>query len=111
MTSTCKRSVSADTVAVVKTSNSGVRLIHRASGAVGEGRDHRTNTQNRKDAFLRCINTKKFKDWHKIECAKRMGQPVPETPEQVMARVDKMIEQGLRDGTIKVEELIERPST
>jgi hypothetical protein len=87
------------------TSNSGVRLIHRASGAVGEGRDHRSNTRNRQDAFVRLVNTKKFKDWHRIECARRMGKLVPETPEQILARVDRMIEEGLRDGSIKVETL------
>ncbi len=86
------------------TSSSGVRLVHRASGAVGEGRETRSVTQNRKAAFLRLIETPKFKGWHKIECARRMGQPVPETPEQIMARVDKMIEHGLRSGQIVVEE-------
>lgn len=87
------------------TSNSGVRLVHRASGAVGEGRDHRTNTRNRQDAFVRLANTKKFKDWHKIECARRMGQVIPETPEQIQERVDRMVDEGLRDGTIKLEYL------
>lgn len=86
------------------TSNSGVRLIHRDSGAVGEGRDNRSNTQNRKDAFRRLIETPKFKNWHRIECAKRMGKPVEETPAQILARVDKMIEDGLRSGAILVEE-------
>lgn len=88
------------------TSNSGVRLIHDASGAVGEGREHRSNTQNRRSAFLKLVETKKFKDWHRIECARRMGQFVPETPEQIMARVDKMISDGLRDGTIVIQEIV-----
>lgn len=86
------------------TSNSGVRLIHWDSGAVGEGRDHRTNTQNRKDAFKRLIASEKFKKWHRIECARRMGELIPETPEQVMARVDHMIEEGLKNGQIVIEE-------
>ncbi len=86
------------------TSNSGVRLIHDASGAVGEGREHRSNTQNRRSAFEKLIETTAFKSWHKIECARRMGQLVPETPEQIMARVDTMIEDGLRSGTIVMEE-------
>ena len=87
------------------TSNSGVRLIHRASGAVGEGRDHRTNTQNRQDAFVRLVNTPKFKQWHKVECARRMGKRLEETPEQIRERVNRMIDEGLRDGSIKVEYL------
>jgi protein subunit release factor A len=87
------------------TSNSGVRLIHTASGAVGEGRDHRSNTRNREDALVRLANTPKFKQWHKVECAKRMGQQIPETPEQIKARVDRMVDEGLKDGTIKIEYL------
>lgn len=86
------------------TSNSAVRLIHKASGAVGEGRETRSNTQNRKAAFRHLIETKKFKDWHRMECARRMGQKIPETAEQIMARVDRMIEDGLKSGSIKIEE-------
>jgi protein subunit release factor A len=87
------------------TSNSGVRLIHKASGAVGEGRDHRSNTRNRQDALVRLANTKEFKQWHRVECAKRMGQQIPETPEQIKARIDRMVDEGLKDGTIKIEYL------
>jgi protein subunit release factor A len=64
------------------TSNSGVRLIHRASGATGEGREARSNTLNRRSAFQKLVASKKFKDWHRIECARRMGRPVEETPRQ-----------------------------
>ena len=85
------------------TSNSGVRLIHRASGAVGEGRETRSNTQNRKAAFEHLVATKKFKDWHRIECARRMGQKLPETEAEIYARVDAMIAAGFKDGSIKIE--------
>lgn len=86
------------------TSNSGVRLIHPPSGARGEGREHRSLTLNRRAAFERLVASKEFKNWHRIECARRRGQPVPETPIEIMGRVDRMIEQGLRDGSIKIEE-------
>lgn len=86
------------------TSRNGVRLVHRDSGAVGEGREHRSLTQNRKSAFIKLANSSKFQQWIKIETARRSGQRVPETPEEIYARVDKMIENGLRDGTIVVEE-------
>ena len=87
------------------TSNSGVRLIHKASGAVGEGRDHRSNTKNRQDALVRLANTKEFKTWHRIECARRMGKQIEETPEQIRERVNRMVDEGLKDGTIKIEYL------
>ena len=83
------------------TSNSGVRLIHRASGAVGEGREFRSNTQNRRAAFMRLVESKKFKQWHRVECARRMGQI--ETPEQIRERVDRMVDDGLASGQILVE--------
>ena len=86
------------------TSNSGVRLVHRASGAVGEGRDHRTNTKNRQDAFARLCETSRFKAWHQLEIAKRMGKKLPETEEEILVRVDRMIAEGLKDGSILVEE-------
>ena len=87
------------------TSNTGVRLIHRDSGAVAEGREHRSNSKNREAAFKKLVNSKKFKDWHRIECARRMGKKLEETPEQIRERVDRMIDEGLKDGTIKVEYL------
>jgi len=82
----------------------GVRLIHEPSGARAEHRDGRDQGKNEQAAFEKLVETAKFKNWHKIECARRLGQPIPETPEQIMARVDRMVEEGLRDGTIKVEE-------
>lgn len=85
------------------TSNSGVRLIHKASGAVGEGREHRDNTRNRRSAFEKLIKTDKFKNWHKLECAKRLNQPILETPEQIRERVNKMVDEGLTNGSIVVE--------
>lgn len=86
------------------TSNSGQRLIHHASGASAEGREHRSAIQNRKSAFKKLVESDKFKTWHKIETAKALGRRIPETPEQILARVDRMIEEGLRDGMIKIEE-------
>lgn len=87
------------------TSNSGVRLIHDASGAVGEGRETRSNTQNRRAALRKLATSREFLAWHKTECARLLGKAVEETPAQIMVRVDRMIEQGLKDGTILMEEV------
>ena len=43
--------------------NSGVRITHDASGAVGESREHREQLQNKKAAFTRMTETKEFKSW------------------------------------------------
>lgn len=62
--------------------NSGVRIIHKDSGARGEARDERSFLQNRKNAFIRLTETKEFKNWLKIETSRALGQQV-EIEEQV----------------------------
>jgi protein subunit release factor A len=49
---------------------------------VGEGRETRSNHQNRIAAFKRLIETPKFKTWHKTEVARRMGGS-PEVESQI----------------------------
>lgn len=56
--------------------STGVRLIHKASGARGEARDERSFDQNRKNAFLRLTESKEFKAWLKIETSRALGQEV-----------------------------------
>lgn len=46
--------------------DTGVRIIHRASGARGESREHRTQHQNKRAAFIRMTETKEFKAWLRI---------------------------------------------
>lgn len=41
----------------------GVRIIHPPSGAVGESREERSQLQNKKNAFRRMCETKQFKTW------------------------------------------------
>jgi hypothetical protein len=43
--------------------DTGVRIIHRPSGAVGESREHRTQLENKKAAFRRMAESPKFKLW------------------------------------------------
>jgi len=43
--------------------NSGVRITHDASGAVGESREHRDQLQNKKAAFIRMTESKEFQSW------------------------------------------------
>jgi protein subunit release factor B len=46
--------------------SSGCRVIHRESGAVGESREERSQIQNKKNAFERCVKHPKFKIWHSM---------------------------------------------
>ena len=43
--------------------DTGVRIIHKDSGAVGESRSERSQYQNKKLAFQRLVEDKKFKVW------------------------------------------------
>jgi hypothetical protein len=45
-----------------------------ASGARAEHRDGRFQDDNKKAAFLKLVNSKEFKAWHKAECARRLGK-------------------------------------
>lgn len=52
--------------------NSAIRLIHPPSGAVASAKDSRDQIHNKRSAFMRLIETKEFKAWHKMEIARRM---------------------------------------
>lgn len=41
----------------------GVRITHEPSGAVGESREERSQLQNQKTAFRRLIESRAFKNW------------------------------------------------
>lgn len=43
--------------------DTGVRIVHPPSGAVGESREERSQLQNKKKAFRRMAESQKFRDW------------------------------------------------
>lgn len=54
--------------------DTGVRITHLESGAVGESRTHRTQGQNKKAALERLVQSRKWKAWHRVKTAKVLGQ-------------------------------------
>lgn len=84
---------------------SGVRFIHPPSGARGESRAFRTQHQNEKEAFVHLVETKEFKNWHKVEVARRLNQPKLETEEEIRKRVDRMVDEAIKNGDILIEEI------
>lgn len=71
--------------------NTAVRFTHKLSGAVGEGRDSRSQLQNKKNALKRLSETPEFKAWVRRESAIRSGLP---TPEELVKKT--MIPENLR---------------
>ena len=60
---------------------SGVRIIHRASGAVGESRTEKSQHRNKRLALKRLTESQKFKLWvnrmaHEIESGESLEQKV-----------------------------------
>ena len=53
--------------------DSAVRCVHIASGAVGQAEDDRSQHVNKRLAFRRMAESKKFKAWHTMEVARRTG--------------------------------------
>lgn len=74
--------------------NSGVRIIHVISGAVGEARDSRSQAQNKKAAFNRLVQSKKFKTWHRMEVSRRLGHE---------AQIKEAVEKSMHPENLKVE--------
>lgn len=52
----------------------GVRLTHRASGAVGEARDSREQKRNKRAAFIRMTKTSTFRFWLDQERKRLQGE-------------------------------------
>ena len=64
--------------------DSGVRIKHPASGAVGESREERSQHQNKKIAFKRLLETPKFRVWHASKVQEVLSG---ETVEQIVERM------------------------
>ena len=65
--------------------DSGVRIIHKDSGAVGESREHKSQIQNRKAAFKRLIEHPKFMIWNTRKCHEIMsGKTLDQIVEELM---------------------------
>lgn len=54
--------------------SSGVRWIHHPSGARGEARDERSQARNKQVAWRRMAESDKFKNWLRLEIARRTGE-------------------------------------
>lgn len=79
------------------TRDTGVRITHLESGAVGESREERSQLQNKKKAFKRLVESEKFKNWLKIRSAELMGIIKSE------GEIKKEVEAWMDEKYLKVE--------
>lgn len=71
----------------------GVRIVHRASGAVGESRNERSQHANKKLAMQRLAASEKFRLWIRLKAAEIMAQE----------SIEKAVEKQMQPHNIKVE--------
>lgn len=78
------------------TTDSAVRCIHRASGAMGVASEERSQHQNKKLAFGRCVRSKQFQGWLKVKASEMMME---ESIEQKVNRLmdDKLIKTEIKN--------------
>ena len=73
--------------------DSGVRIIHKESGAVGESRDTRSQAQNKKIALKRLVDSPEFKLWNIKKCHELMsGKKIEEIVDELMDRKNLRVE-------------------
>lgn len=74
--------------------NSGVRVTHIESGAVGESREERSQHVNKERAFKRCIESEVFKRWHRRKTAEILANK---------AEIERQVTESLKPSNIKAE--------
>jgi len=73
---------------------SGVRITHPASGAIGESRESRDQLSNKKAAFKRMSQTKEFKAWHKMKTSSVL---------QGIYDIERQVNEAMAPGNLKIE--------
>ena len=76
--------------------SSACRIIHKASGAIGESREQRQQIANKKLAFQRLVQSKEFQIWHKIKAASVLGG---------LKDIDKKVEESISEENLQIEYL------
>ena len=70
--------------------DSGVRIVHRPSQAVGEARDGRGQLQNKRQAFKRMGESQEFQLWARTTALRL--RPIDEIVEEMMVDENLVIE-------------------
>lgn len=76
----------------------GVRCTHPPSGAVGASCETRTQHENRQLAFKKCVTSKEFEIWHRLETARRLAGEV-----SIEALVESAVNKAMSPHNLKLE--------
>jgi protein subunit release factor B len=74
--------------------SSGARCKHPPSGSVGESREERSQSQNKKIAFRRMTETREFKTWIKLKCSEIYG---------IKDQIDRDVKIAMHNRNLKIE--------
>lgn len=86
----------------------GVRISHKASGAVGEARDSRSQVDNKRAAFKRMADSAKFQNWLRLEVARiQSGKTIEELVDEMVQEKYLRVEYRDRTGTTWVDEPVD----
>jgi protein subunit release factor B len=78
--------------------DSGVRITHPESGAIGRATEDRSQYKNKKVAFQRMVDSKEFQIWHKM----KIGAIIQD--EQILKeRVERRVDEWMKPENILVE--------
>jgi len=75
-----------------------VRITHPDSGAIAIGTEHREQGKNKKAAFRRLVETKKFKAWYKRKVAE-----LSMDKREIERRIDNAVDEAMKPDNIKIE--------
>jgi protein subunit release factor B len=74
--------------------SSACRITHRPSGAVGDSKTHRSQIQNKREAFHRLVASKEFQSWLRIEAGVRL---------EGYRNIEEKINEELQSDKVKIE--------
>lgn len=74
---------------------SAVRCTHEESGATAWCENGRSQVHNRREAFLKCVNSEKFQNWLRIQTSREMRDR-----EEI---INKLVEEQMQDKYLSIE--------
>lgn len=75
--------------------SSAVHCTHKPSGAHGYSESTRSQRSNKEEAFEKMANSKRFRDWHRLEVSRRTGE---------LQRLEDYVEREMKKVKVEVRE-------